>query len=93
MSYLDLELINEEMDLDCFDRELSMNQLIDIFGGNDSEEDGVDPIPKEVQKANKRFCDHYKNDPKMAEWISILSNTQNPCKTKNSDGYVPLKTP
>ena len=68
--------------------ELSDEVLATVVGSGDTvEEDGVDPVPKQVKKRNKKFCETY--PPKVADAISTLSGTNNPCKTECTGGNRP----
>ncbi|MDP7489610.1 MAG: hypothetical protein QGG10_03760 [Arenicellales bacterium] len=63
--------------------ELSDVVLATVVGSGDTdEEDGTDPVPKQVKERNKKFCEKY--PPKEAEDISTLSGTKNPCKKESS---------
>ncbi|HIL84165.1 MAG TPA: hypothetical protein EYG52_11730 [Pseudomonadales bacterium] len=68
--------------------ELSDEVLATVVGSGDTgEEDGIDPVPKQVKKMNKRFCEAF--TPEMAEAISALTDTPNPCKTECTGGDRP----
>ncbi len=63
--------------------ELSDEVLVAVVGSGDTnEEDGTDPVPKKVKKRNKKFCKSV--SPDVAEAISTLTGTNNPCKKESS---------